>query len=734
MSLSLWRVAHLWLAIISTIFLLIASITGAILSFEPIYQKSHPYHVREADDLQLSEVITNVVNQHEEAINIARDKNGFISVQTLEEDVPFYINPFTGEKIGETLRTPRIFEFSRTLHRSLFLGKTGRFLIGISSVVLLFIALSGFFLILKKQGGLRNYFTKIVKNDFYKDYHTRLSRWLILSIIVLALTGTYLFLERFNIVLIPQLDHRIEETKITSGPANSLSTFEVFNSQKLEDLRKLNFPFSEFPDEYYELKLRNKELLLNQFNGEIISEIEYPITKLIYQLSFNLHTGEGTIIWASILGLTSLGILFFIYSGFAIYLKRDKTKLVNPYDKSESKIIILVGSEQGSTMRFAMALQKSLLQSGNKVFLTSMDNYGHFDSMEHLLILTSTYGLGEAPSNAKKFIEKASNIKQKQAFGYAVLGFGSTTYPEFCQFAIDSDSQMKQVKEATELVPLHKVNNESKDEFTSWVNKLGKEINQSIAIGEKDLSEPQKKQLSFKVTGQHDSPNEADQTFLLELTTSRRKLRTYQSGDLLSIIPPGETKERLYSLSVDHDTSLIRLSVRKHENGICSSYLSQVTAGNKVLGSLKPNPEFHLPKQSPGLIMIANGTGIAPYLGMINDSPLNQYISLYWGGQNSASYKLYEDHLNKALKAGKLNRITTTFSREGDEKQYVQDAIANDLEWISASLDQGHIIMICGGLSMQKEVEKVLDTYLKKTSPYTLEHFKTKGQFKTDCY
>lgn len=132
--------------------------------------------------------------------------------------------------------------------------------------------------------------------------------------------------------------------------------------------------------------------------------------------------------------------------------------------------------------------------------------------------------------------------------------------------------------------------------------------------------------------------------------------------------------------------------------------------------------------------MIANGTGIAPYLGMINDSPLNQYISLYWGGQNSASYKLYEDHLNKALKAGKLNRITTTFSREGDEKQYVQDAIANDLEWISASLDQGQIIMICGGLSMQKEVEKVLDTYLKKISPYTLEHFKTKGQFKTDCY
>ncbi len=734
MSLSLWRVTHLWLAIISTIFLLIASITGAILSFEPIYQKTHPYQVKKADDLLLSEAITNITAQHEEVLNISRDKNGFVSIQTIDSDTPFYVDPFTGLKIGELIRTPRIFEFSRSLHRSLFLGQIGRFLIGLVSVILLFMALSGFFLILKKQGGIKNYFSKVIKNDFYKDYHTRFSRWLILSIIVLGATGTYLFMERFNLVVIPPLDHSIDETRLTEEPKQPLSSFEPFNTYTLEDLRELNFPFAEFPEEYYEVKLKNKELLVNQFNGTVISELDYPLVKLAYQLSFNLHTGEGTIIWASVLGLTGIGILFFIYSGFAIYLKRDKSKIINPYSKDDSEIIILVGSEQGSTMRFARALQKSLLKLQHKVHLTGMDEYESFKNMEQLLVLTSTYGVGEAPENAKKFIHKVRNTKQQQPFQYAVLGFGSTAYPDFCQFAIESNAQLSQGTEATQLVPLHKVDNESKDEFMHWVQALGTKTGQKISIDEQDLAIPKRKQLPFLVTEKCDSPNSSDQTFLLTLKSSKRKLKAYQSGDLLSVIPPGESRERLYSMSVDNEASTITLSIRKHDMGICSSYLSESNIGNKVLGNLKTNPAFHLPKEAPGVIMIANGTGIAPFLGMINDSPLKQHISLFWGGRNTASYQLYQEQLDRAVTTGKLNKLITAFSREGDEKQYVQDAISKELRWITTALSQGHVIMICGGLSMQQAVEKVLAEHLKKGSGLSLNHLKMCGQIKTDCY
>ncbi|MFY0593142.1 PepSY domain-containing protein [Roseivirga sp.] len=733
MSSPLWRVAHFYLAVISSIFLFIASITGAILSFEPIYQKGHDFYVENADDLSVRDIIENISEKHEEILNIKRDKNGFISIQTIDQETPFIVDPYTGKKLGDLIETPEIFEFSRTLHRSLFLGQTGRFLIGITSVILLFIAISGFFLILKKQGGLKNYFTKVIKNDFYKDYHTRFSRWLILSILLLSLTGTYLFLERFNLVLVPQLNHSVDILEDFKGVKQPISSFEIFNKESVGNLREINFPFAEFPDEFFELKLKNSELLIDQFTGEVMSEIRYPITQIISQVSFNLHTGEGTILWALILFITSIGILFFIYSGFAIYLKRDKTKITNPFKKEECSIIMLVGSEQGSTIRFANALHKGLLKKGLKVYQGTMDEYKVFESMEHLLVLTSTYGLGEAPANANKFINKLSAVKQNKPFKYAVLGFGSSAYPDFCQFAIDSDLALKQTPKASQAIPLHTVDNELIKAFLDWTISVGALFGKQLVIDEKLLVKTKSKRHKLKVSNLINSPNSSDKTFLLKLNASKRNLNNLESGDLLSITPPNETKDRLYSMSIDKGNSSICLSIRQHDKGACSTYLSQLLSGEKIPVSFKKNPSFHFPKEAPGVILIANGTGIAPFLGMINESALNQDTSLYWGGQNKASYQLYESELDEAIQSGKLNRLVTAYSREG-KKQYVQDVISTDLEYIVNKLHAGFSIMICGGLKMQQEVEGVLNNYLEAKAHPSLTEFKSNGQILTDCY
>ena len=143
---------------------------------------------------------------------------------------------------------------------------------------------------------------------------------------------------------------------------NSLLFRKVFG-----ELRQMAFPFAEFPDEYFEFKLKHEEILVNQFNGEIVSKVEYPVYKVLSILSFKLHTGEGTVIWTSILGLTSIAMLFFIYSGFAIYFKRDKMKISNPKSADIAKIVILYGSEQGRALRFANALHIALLSSGKKI-------------------------------------------------------------------------------------------------------------------------------------------------------------------------------------------------------------------------------------------------------------------------------------------------------------------------------------------------------------------------------
>jgi len=126
----------------------IASITGAILSFEPVYENSHPYQVKGADDLLLSQVIDSLTTRHDEVLNLTRDENGFVALTSFEYDQPVYIDPFTAEVIGEGFETPEIFEWSRALHRSLFLKSTGRLIVGLTSLLLVFICISGLWLVL----------------------------------------------------------------------------------------------------------------------------------------------------------------------------------------------------------------------------------------------------------------------------------------------------------------------------------------------------------------------------------------------------------------------------------------------------------------------------------------------------------------------------------------------------------------------------------------------------------
>ena len=225
MVMSIWRKAHLWLAIIISAFLLIASVTGAILSFEPICENSFDYILSGADDLLLVDVIQNVQSKHEDLLSLSGQK-WLPLVQTLESSQPFYANPITGDSVfGEVIKTPRIFEFSRALHRSLFLKQIGRFIIGLVSFLLILMSVSGFFLVLKKQGGLKRYLSKVIKNEFNQDYHTKLSRWLIGIILVIAVTGTYLFLERFSIIPTFTFEHEIEEALLVETPKRSIGEF-----------------------------------------------------------------------------------------------------------------------------------------------------------------------------------------------------------------------------------------------------------------------------------------------------------------------------------------------------------------------------------------------------------------------------------------------------------------------------------------------------------------------------
>jgi sulfite reductase (NADPH) flavoprotein alpha-component len=239
--------------------------------------------------------------------------------------------------------------------------------------------------------------------------------------------------------------------------------------------------------------LNNQDLLVPQYSGGIISETNHPFTAFLSHWSLQLHTGKANFLWSIILLIASASILFFLFSGLAMYIKRRiKTKTIPcALDKDDCEIIILIGSEGGHTYAFGKALFLQLSQQGKKVFLSNLNEYTRYQKATQLLICTSTYGDGSAPSNAQHFLENYKTIKQPKLLKFAVLGFGSLDYPHFCRFAIQVDAVLHQQENFIPLLPLEKIRSRSGDiihiltpgaqrNLTYSIAKIGSEILLSI--------------------------------------------------------------------------------------------------------------------------------------------------------------------------------------------------------------------------------------------------------------
>ena len=136
----------------------------------------------------------------------------------------------------------------------------------------------------------------------------------------------------------------------------------------------------------------------------------------------------------------------------------------------------MYGTETGNSYQFAKRLAKTLRKENHSVGLTSLNNYSIFPKAKTILILTATYGDGEAPSNADRFEKRFNRSAQLHSINFSILGFGSKSYPKFCQFAITLQSLLEKQDNFSSLMPLFKINNQSETDYYSWesmiINKL----------------------------------------------------------------------------------------------------------------------------------------------------------------------------------------------------------------------------------------------------------------------
>lgn len=165
------------------------------------------------------------------------------------------------------------------------------------------------------------------------------------------------------------------------------------------------------------------------------------------------------------------------------------------------------------------------------------------------------------------------------------------------------------------------------------------------------------------------------------------------------------------SLTVD----AVRYEVEKRTRlGVASTFLAgRVKPGSKIKVYVQKAQHFALPAD-PGkpIIMIGPGTGLAPFRAFLQerqatDAPGPNW--LYFGHQRSDYDFFYEDELKEMRKSGLLTRLTLAWSRDGDEKIYVQHRMRDDGRDLWEWLSKGAHIYVCGdALRMAKDVERAL--------------------------
>lgn len=733
MTISFWRSSHLILAVVASLLLILASVTGILLAVDAATEARPPYSKQELEHINLAQTLSTLRQVYSEITELSVDHHGWITLQALDEagdDVHHYIDPHTGKIIGEPHKPSEFIQDVLAFHRSLFIHEAGRFLVGLSAFLLLLMAVTGVMLIIRRQHGVRRFFSRIVKEYLLQYLHVELGRLLLIPVVLIAVTGTWLSLDRFELLGKEEIQPVIRAARtVTGDEAGDVTTFEVMKNISLTQVQRVTFPFDVDPEEYYTVTLLDREIVVNQFNGEVQSTAHFPVTTALKRISLNLHTGRTSVVWAVILAIASVGILFFIYSGFAMTIQRVGTRIRNRYTADDSEYVILVGSENGSTRRFARSVHEQLLARGQRSFLAELNDYTLFPRMRHLFVMTSTHGLGDPPSNALRFQQRLQTTPQHQAVNVSVLGFGSRAYPNFCGYAEVVDEALRAQPWATPMLPLHTVDDKSMEQFAAWVQAIAAKTGVKLEV-DHTLHHRMPADLQKMMVLERTAVTDDDQTFVITLKPSWRT--RFTSGDLLAVYPAGDARERLYSIGqVDGNLQLV---VRLFPGGLGSSYLYQLTPGTSIHARIIRNMSFHFPAHAPAVVMIANGTGIAPFLGMISGNRRRVPAYLYGGfRQETSTVQRYQEAARVAIQQQQLQQVHFAYSRI-DQPAYVTDLVRRDGDFLADILQRGGVVLICGSRAMQEGVEQALDTLCHLRNGQHLSHYKAQGQVLADCY
>ncbi|NLY13718.1 MAG: nitric oxide synthase [Gammaproteobacteria bacterium] len=739
------RQLHSLPGLIAAVFAIVLGVTGAILSLNPALERVNTT-VPAAGTLSVAELTAKLALHYPDAEQIVRSPSGTLIVY-FNRDGQVGIDqadPLTGASIAPY--QPSAFtRWIKNLHRSLLLDTTGRALVGITALLMILLAVSGAMLLAARMGGWRQ-LLQPVRGTLSQRLHIDFARVAIVGLLLSALTGAYLSASTFELIsegveADPELP-----LEVTAGVPAAIETLSVLKATDFNHLRELVYSHPGDPAGMYSLSTDQGAGYIDRVSGAWLSYQNHDATHAFYEFMYMLHTGEGLWWLGLLLGLAALSVPLLTVTGTLIWWKRQssKPKLANNSSANSADSVILVGSESNTTWGFAKTLHDTLVQAGHRVHTAPMNQLAsHYRAAQRLLILTATYGDGDAPASAKQFLTRLEKIKQPPTFATAILGFGERQYPNFCGFAKQVESAL-QAKGWPQLLPLDTINRQSAQEFNRWGHSLGTALGAELnllhtPVRPKTTTLELVERADYGIAVQAPTavlrfklPKEQHSSPALKRLFKRTGMPYFEAGDLVGIFPPDSSIARFYSLASASTDGTLEICVRQHLGGVCSNFLYTLPIGGRMEAFIQPNPNFRPATGKAPVVLIGAGTGIGPLVGFIRHNQTQRPMYLYWGGRSPESDFLYEPELNSYLKDQRLTELNAVFSRSG-ERAYVQDKVALDAEKLRKLIEGNAQILVCGGRDMANSVSATINAIIAPLG-IDLATLKGQGRYLEDVY
>ncbi|MCC7039807.1 MAG: PepSY domain-containing protein [Burkholderiales bacterium] len=735
----MFRRIHAFLGLLAVALLLLVAASGAVLSVLPAIEHTQVV-AAPAAGTSVASVAGRVAAQQPGVETLKRLPSGAVIAYFTGDGAPptSVIDPATGTPVAAYV--PSSVQRALTnLHRSLFLGDAGRLAMGLTALALLVLIVSGLAMTARRMGGWRRMLGR-ARGSGMQRVHVDLGRLALVGLVPSTLTALYLSLATFGVIPDGSAPLTPLPTMSVSAPALPVGELTALGRVDLEELRELTFPDPAQPDDLFHLSTARGEGFIDPTTGSLLAWHEHGVAARLYDVVYMLHTGQGLWWLGLVLGAAALCLPILGVTGAVIWWRRRRTQVAVAHDATETHAdtVILVGSEGGSTWSFARTLHATLTAHGHRVHTAPMNELRAYPAAQRLLVLTATYGDGTAPASGGAFLERIEAMPGAPAYPVAVLGFGDRQFPHFCRFAVDVDAALAQ-RGWTRLLPLTTIDRQSAPSFARWGATLAAAMGEAFTVTHVP-ERPRTHRLPLVARIDYGEAIDAPTAVLrfalpptgLVARLTGRGLPRFAAGDLLAVVPPGNTVPRYYSLASASADGFVEICVRKRPGGLCSGLLHTLAVGDTIDAFVKANPQYRPARGRRPVILIGAGAGIGPLAGFIRANAARRPLHLYFGGRSSASDFLYEREIAGWLDEGRLTTLATSFSRERGGG-YVQDRVRRDAERLRSLIASGAHVMVCGGREMANGVMRTLADVLAPIGLTPLA-LKAQGRYSEDVY